>query len=219
MSKEEKNSQAQEQDDARKATDPESVEVTEGPAEGQGGVAEPEELHLLLEDARAKADEHYEQLVRARAELENLRKRTDRDLENAHRYALEKFVNELLPVRDSMEMGLEAATEQGADPAKLHEGMELTLKMLTSAMEKFGVEEVDPAGEKFNPELHQAMSMQEAPEKAPNTVLTVVQKGYRLNDRLVRPAMVIVSSGGQQSQAGEYEASGDRTGGQLDEEA
>lgn len=182
---------------------------------------ESEDLQLLLEDARAKADEHYDQLVRARAELDNLRKRTERDLQNAHKYALEKFVLELLPVRDSMEMGIEAATEHGGvDADKLKEGMELTLKMFTSAMEKFGVAEIDPKGEKFNPEQHQAMSMQEAPEKEPNTVLTVVQKGYLLNDRLVRPAMVIVSRGGQpRAPGGEYAPGGEGTGGQLDEEA
>ncbi|MES9913442.1 MAG: nucleotide exchange factor GrpE, partial [Candidatus Sedimenticola sp. 4PFRAG1] len=119
-----------------------------------------EDLHLLLEDARAKADEHWEQLVRAQAELDNLRKRQARELENAHKFALERFVGELLPVRDSMELGLSAAMEESADVEKLKEGTELTLKLLSDVMERFSVVQIDPEGEAFNPEYHQAMSMQ-----------------------------------------------------------
>ena len=184
-----------------------------------------EDLTLLLEDARAKADEHYSQLLRTQAELENLRKRTARDLENAHKFALEKFMVELLPVRDSLELGLAAAVESGqTDPEKLKEGMELTLKMFADAMAKFGARPVDPQGQKFNPELHQAMSMQQAPDHEPNTVLTVVQKGYQLNERLIRPALVIVSSGGGRRQdsgpANEYGAGDqDRSGGSVDDQA
>ncbi len=182
-----------------------------------------EELTLMLEDARAKADEHYTQLLRLQAELENVRKRTARDLENAHKFALEKFMAELLPVRDSLELGLAAAGDgDRVDPAKLKEGVELTLKMFADAMAKFGAQPVDPQGQRFNPELHQAMSMQEAPNSAPNTVLTVVQKGYQLNERLLRPALVIVSSGGrsQNSAAGdEYQPDADDRGGNIDEQA
>jgi molecular chaperone GrpE len=179
-----------------------------------------EDLQLLLEDARAKADDHYNQLLRTQAEMENLRKRSSRELENAHKFALEKFVNELLPVRDSMEMGIGAASEEGVDPVKLKEGMDLTLKMFGDVMAKFGVAEVNPQGQKFNPELHQAMSMQEAPDVEPTTVLIVVQKGYQLNERLVRPALVIVSSGGSKSsEAGEYRNDEGRSGGQVDEQA
>ena len=152
-----------------------------------------EQLQLLLEDARAKADEHWEMVIRARAESENLKKRHSRELENAHKFAIEKFVNELLPVRDSMELGLSAAQGEAADVDKLVEGTELTLKLLTDVMAKFGIEEINPEGEPFNPEFHQAMAMQPSNEVEPNTVLTVVQKGYTLNDRLVRPAMVMVS--------------------------
>ena len=155
--------------------------------------ASPEKLHLMLEDARAKADEHWEQVIRARAELENLKKRHSRELENAHKYAIDKFVNEILPVKDSLELGLNAASDEGADLAKLLEGTELTLKLLSDVMGKFGIEEINPVGEPFNPEFHQAMAMQPSDEAEPNTVLTVVQKGYTLNDRLVRPAMVMVS--------------------------
>jgi molecular chaperone GrpE len=153
-----------------------------------------EQLLLTLQDAKAKADQHWNQLLLARAELDNNRRRNERDVENAHKFALEKFVRELLPVKDSLELGLAAAAGEGTELEKLREGMELTLKMLAAAMEKFGVSEVDPAGEKFNPERHQAMAMQESPTAEANTVLTVYQKGYLLNDRLIRPAMVVVSS-------------------------
>jgi molecular chaperone GrpE len=152
------------------------------------------ELHALLEDARTKADEHWNQCLRLQAEIDNLHKRNQRDLESAHKYALEKFAAELLPVRDSLEMGIAAAAQgQSIDPAKLIEGSELTLKMLGNAMEKFGVTEVYPQGERFNPQFHEAMSIQPRADVEPNTVVTVVQKGYLLNDRLIRPAMVIVS--------------------------
>jgi len=155
--------------------------------------ATPEKMQLLLEDARAKADEHWELLLRERAELENFKKRHDREIENAHKYAIGKFVNELLPVKDSMELGLNAAAGENADLAKLIEGTELTLKLLADVMGKFGIEEIDPTGQPFNPELHQAMSMQPSADAEPNTVITVFQKGYTLNGRLVRPAMVVVS--------------------------
>jgi len=152
-----------------------------------------EELSLMLEDARGKADDHWDQLVRVKAELENSRKRQTRELENAHKFALERFVNELLPVRDSMELGLNAAREEGAGVDKLVEGTELTLKLFSDVMERFEVVQINPEGEPFNPELHQAISMQPRDDVPPNTVVVVVQKGYTLNDRLVRPAMVIVS--------------------------
>ncbi len=156
-----------------------------------------EELTLLLEDARAKADEHWDQVLRLQAELENLRKRQQRELESAHKYALERFVQELLPVKDSLEMGLAAARElEGGDGAKLCEGTELTLKMLQAALEKFGVQEIDPEGQPFDPELHQAMSAVPSQDAEPNTVLNVMQKGYLLNDRLIRPAMVVVARQG-----------------------
>ena len=152
-----------------------------------------EDLLDLLEKARAKADEHYDQMMRAHAELENLKRRHARDLENAHKYALDKFVAELLGVWDSLELGHNAALDETADVPKLREGTELTLKMLSDAMGKFGVEQIDPLNEVFNPELHQAMSMQPRADVPANTVVAVVQKGYTLNGRLVRPAMVMVS--------------------------
>ncbi len=161
---------------------------------GAQGEQSHEELLLTLQDAQAKADEYWNQLLRVKADLENFQRRAERDLENAHKFALENFVRELLPVIDSLEMGLAAAREEGADLAKVVEGIDLTLKMLQGAVEKFGVQPVNPAGEKFNPERHQAMTTQPSGEVAPNTVLDVYQKGYLLNDRLIRPAMVVVSS-------------------------
>ncbi len=160
-------------------------------------IAEPnpshEQLLITLQDAQAKADQHWNQLLLARAETENVRRRAERDVESAHKYALEKFVRELLPVKDSLELGLAAAEGEQADLSKLREGMELTLKVFGSALEKFGVKAIEPQRDKFNPDLHQAMAMQETSDVEPNTVLTVYQKGYTLNDRLLRPAMVVVS--------------------------
>jgi len=154
----------------------------------------PAELSALLEDARSKVDEHWNQCLRLQAELDNLHKRGQRDLENAHKYGLEKFASALLPVRDSLEMGIAAAAQgQSIDPAKLIEGSELTLKMLVGVLEKFGITELNPQGERFNPQFHEAMSIQPRSDVEPNTVVAVVQKGFLLNDRLVRPAMVIVS--------------------------
>jgi len=150
-----------------------------------------EELSQSLQEWQAKADGYLNDLMRTRAEAENVRKRAQRDVENAHKYGQDRLVSEMLPVKDSMELGLSAA-ETATDVASIREGLELTLKMFNTALEKIGVTEVNPVGEKFNPELHQAMSMQEA-DAEPGTVLTVVQKGYQLNDRLVRPAMVIVA--------------------------
>lgn len=166
-------------------------EVMEEKADDTAG--SPEQLGRLLEDARAKADEHYDQLMRARAEVDNLKKRHARELENTRKYALERFVGELIGVWDSLELGHNAAQDDNADVDKLRQGTELTLKLLTDVMTKFGVEQVDPEGEPFNPELHQAMSLVPRGDVPPNTVVTVVQKGCTLNGRLIRPAMVMVS--------------------------
>jgi len=171
----------------------------EEPADQQGGAAEEagepsvEQLQAKLEQAEQKAMENWDQLLRTRAEMDNLRRRTQKDLENAHKFALEKFVAELLAVKDSLEMGLEATQQESASVESLREGTELTLNMLKQVFEKFNVAELNPQGEKFNPDHHQAMSAQESSEVEPNTVMAVMQKGYLLNDRLVRPAMVMVS--------------------------
>ncbi len=149
-------------------------------------------LSQEIEALQQAADENLNKALRASAELENMRKRTSRDVENAHKYALEKFVTELLPIIDSMELGI-TATDSADDIAGLREGMDLTLKMFSDTLEKFGVRVVDPQGEKFNPELHEAVSMQEYEDAEPGTVISVIQKGYELNGRLVRPAMVMVA--------------------------
>lgn len=154
-----------------------------------------EELDTLqrdLDQALAKADEHWKLYLSAHAEMENLRKRTERDVQNAHKFALERFFSELLPVRDSLEMGL-AAANGTVDVAKLREGVELTLKQLAAAMEKFGAREVNPVGAKFNPGQHEAMALLPTDQVEPNSVVQVVQKGYLLNERLIRPAKVIVA--------------------------
>jgi molecular chaperone GrpE len=156
-----------------------------------------EALRLMLEEARGKADENWDQLLRTKAEFENLRRRSQRDVENAHKFALDRFTEDLLPVKDSLELGVNAGKEENASLEKLLEGTELTLKMLQTVMEKFGIKEIDPLDQPFNPEYHQAMSIQESADKEPNTVLIVFQKGYSLNDRLIRPARVIVSKAPQ----------------------
>ena len=125
--------------------------------------------------------------------MENLRRRTEKDLQNAHKFALEKFAKELLPVIDSLELGVEAASAETPEVVTLREGVELTLKQFSAVLDKFDVVALDPTGEPFNPDQHQAMSMQPTDEVAPNCVLKVFQKGYLLNGRLIRPAMVMVS--------------------------
>ena len=149
-----------------------------------------ENLAQELEGAQQKMAEYYEKTLRMQAEIENLRKRAQRDVSNAHKYAVERFASELLQVKDSLELGLGAGDVKAV---KLQEGMELTLKMLTTVLKKFSIEEVDPGGEVFDPNLHQAMTMQESADHKPNTVISVMQKGYTLHDRLLRPAMVIVA--------------------------
>ena len=162
-------------------------------AEAESAEAEIARLQQELESARAQADDYWNRFVRAEAEKENVRKRAEKDVESARRQALEKMAGELLAVRDSLEMGVDAAQQEDAEVAKIREGTELTLKMLSQAMEKFSIEEIDPVGEKFNPDLHQAMSMQEVEGQESNTVISVMQKGYRLGDRLLRPALVMVA--------------------------
>ncbi|MEJ2529542.1 MAG: nucleotide exchange factor GrpE [Gammaproteobacteria bacterium] len=155
----------------------------------------PDDVRLMLEDARNKADEHWNQLLRSKAEIENLQRRHARELENAHKFALERFAAEMLAVRDSMELGVEAANSETADVDSLREGTALTLKLLSDVMERFQIVQIDPIGEPFDPEYHQAVSTQPRDDVPPNTVTAVMQKGYTLNERLIRPAMVMVSQG------------------------
>ena len=160
-------------------------------AESPGPV--PDDLQRQLEEAQQKAEENWNNFLRARAELDNVRRRAERDLEQAHKYGVEKMAAELLPVKDSLEMGVAAAREASVDVTKLREGSELTLKMLNQVLERFAIAEVNPLGERFDPTRHEAMAAQPSAEHEPNTVLQVVQKGYLLNDRVLRPAMVVVS--------------------------
>ena len=147
-------------------------------------------LEAQLAKTEAKATENWDHYLRSQAEMDNLRRRSVKDVENAHKFGTEKFVNELLPVMDSMAMGLAV---EDASAESLREGMVLTMSMLEKMMEKLGIAEVDPINEKFDAEKHQAMSMVPNADVEPNTVIAVMQKGYTLNDRLIRPAMVMVS--------------------------
>ncbi|MBK0098681.1 nucleotide exchange factor GrpE [Erwinia sp. S63] len=131
--------------------------------------------------------------LRAQAEIENIRRRAEMDVEKAHKFALEKFANELLPVIDSLERALEVADKENTELASMIEGIELTLKSLLGAVRKYGVEVVGETNVPFNPDVHQAMSMIESEDMAPNHVLMVMQRGYTLNGRLLRPAMVAVT--------------------------
>jgi molecular chaperone GrpE len=144
-----------------------------------------------LAQAEAKAAENWSSYLRAVAELENVRKRAQRDIENAHRFAVEKLAIELLPVKDSLELGVEAGAN--ADARTLLAGKEATLKLLSRALERFNISEINPQGEPFDPQLHEAMATQESTTAEPDSVLQVVQKGYQLNGRLLRPARVIVA--------------------------
>lgn len=149
------------------------------------------ELQAALVRAEEQAAQNRDGYLRTAAELDNMRKRSERDLENAHKYALERFLRELLPVKDSLEAGIAAAA--GTD-SSLREGQAMTLKLLDTQLQRFGVREVNPGrGEAFNPELHEAMTMQPSADTAPGSVLLTVQKGYLLEDRLLRPARVIVA--------------------------
>ena len=159
-------------------------------AEEEALVQAEDDLIEQLNTAKSKAEENWDLLLRTKAEMENLRRRTQKDLENAHKFGIEKFVTELLPVMDSMELGLAA---EEASTESLKEGMTLTINMVSQMFEKFNIKMVDPMNEKFDPEFHQAMAAQPTDDVEPNTVIAVMQKGYVLNDRLVRPAMVMVS--------------------------
>ena len=151
-----------------------------------------EDLTSQLEEAQQSAKDNWDKLLRSQAEMENLKRRTSKDLENAHKYALDGFVKALVEVNDSLSMGLKLAMDENATLANTIEGIELTNKVFMSTLEKFGVEAINPVDEKFNPELHEAVTMAPMPDKTPNTVLEVIQVGFTLNGRLVRPALVIV---------------------------
>jgi molecular chaperone GrpE len=131
--------------------------------------------------------------IRAQAEAQNVRRRAEQDVEKAHKFALDKFVKELLPVIDGLEKTVEAEQQAGNEITPLREGVDMTLSMLLAGIKKFGVEQIDPIGKTFDPELHEAMTMVEVPGAESNTVIDAMQRGYTLNGRLVRPAMVVVA--------------------------
>lgn len=142
--------------------------------------------------AQAKADENWDKYLRTAAELENVRKRAARDVEKARKFSLERIVADLLEVRDSLEMALSSGDQSTIE--NLKEGNETTLKLLAAVMQRYGVEDIDPLGEPFDPNRHEAMTMQPSSDAEPDSVLTVFQKGYALNGRLLRPARVVVAA-------------------------
>lgn len=150
-------------------------------------------LEQKLAEAEKKSQENWELALRTRAELDNAMKRAQRNVEDAHKYALEQFARELLPIIDSLEHGLQTAGTADELAASLRQGMEMTLKMFTDLLRKFHIQVVDPLHQPFDPALHEAMVMQPSSDFEPNTVITVIQKGYTLHGRLVRPARVLVA--------------------------
>ena len=165
--------------------------------EGHEGQTEtPDELEGLrrqLTEAQAQAAGNWDKALRAAAELENVRRRVERESAQAQKYALERILGELIGVNDSLELALKAVAKENDEVRKHLEGLELTHKQLWQTLERYGVSQVDPQGQPFNPEFHEAVSTLESAEMAPNHVLSVMQKGYKLHDRLLRPAMVVVS--------------------------
>lgn len=183
---------------ARESSDPtapadagSSAEPTAVLPETAAQLVEMERLQEALAQSEERAKNHWDQYLRAVAELENVRKRAQREVEAAHKYGLDKFAQELLPVRDSLELAVENADR--ADAASLAAGQEATLKLLAKAFEKLGISEINPVGQPFDPERHEAMLTEASADAEPNSVLKVVQRGYEINGRLLRPARVIVA--------------------------
>ena len=171
-------------------------EVVEGQESEEDGSIEEismPELQKKLAQAEKKSADNWDKVLRIQAEMDNLKRRTQKDLDSAHKYGLEKFAKELLTVIDSLELGIQAATSDLPEVIKLKEGSELTIKQFETVFEKFNIEAIDPTGQPFNPEFHQAMTMVPTEDAEPNTVMNVFQKGYVLNGRLIRPAMVVVA--------------------------
>jgi molecular chaperone GrpE len=185
MSKDENRSE-QLEEELKHAAESAADEASEG---GEEEVSEVEALQTQVSEAQ-------EQLLRAHAEMQNVRRRAEIDVEKAHKFALEKFVKELLPVADSLEKAVES-TEGNEDAgdlvASISQGVEMTLSLFLSSLKKFNVEQLNPLGEPFDPQQHEAMSMVPAPDAEPNSVVSVVQRGYTLNGRVIRPAMVVVA--------------------------
>ena len=169
----------------------EDESVNDGANDAESSEQE-ETPEAAMAELKARADDNWDRYLRAAAETENVRKRASRDVEHARKYALEGFGTQMLAVKDSLELGLEAV--ESADADGIVEGSKATLKLLSAALERFGIEEIDPMGEPFDPERHEAINMQPSADAEPGSVLSVVQKGYSLNGRLLRPAMVVVAA-------------------------
>lgn len=194
--------------DADKTTPEQDTDTATAELRPDGAPEQPaggdDDLTAALVAAEAKAQENWDKFLRATAEADNARRRAEREVAAAHKYGVEKFARELLGVRDSLELGLKSADAPEASAESLKQGMTLTLKQLTGTMDKMGITQLDPTGEPFNPEHHEAVTMLENGDVAPNTVIDVMQKGYLLADRLLRPAMVVVAKAPTKS-AGESE--------------
>ena len=186
--------EAQVESEVKNVTDSAEENVTEMPGEVQELTLE--QALERLANAEEAAEKAKGDLLRVQAEMQNLRRRTEQDIEKAHKYGQEKFSTELLSVMDNLERALDAASQHDDEVVKaIYEGVDLTLKSFTDCFNKFAIESVDPLGEPFDPQLHQAMSMQDAPDAEPNTIISVMQKGYTLHGRVIRPAMVMVAKG------------------------
>jgi molecular chaperone GrpE len=169
----------------------EETSVNDAEAERPG-----DKRNTEIEDLKAKAEENWQKLLREKADMQNLQTRTKREVEDAHKFGATQVIKQILPVIDSLERSLETKHPEIADSAVLkamHEGMELTLKMVLDVLTKSAVQQINPLGQGFDPQLHEAMSVQEDASAAPNTVLAVVQKGYSLHGRVLRPALVVVN--------------------------
>lgn len=168
-------------------------DVIEGEVEVSADAARIIELEKELETTKELMASQKDGVLRGKAEVENMRRRVSQDVEKAHKFALNKFANELLPVVDNLERALAAADKENEHTKSIVEGVEMTLSSMLNALDKSGVTTINPKGETFNPELHQAMTMIEVPGAEPNSVIDVMQKGFELNGRLLRPAMVVVA--------------------------
>ena len=183
---------------------PETVSTLDADAgvDEEGEISEPDggedETQAEIQQLKTEIEQLKSEVLRAYADSENTRKRAVKDVESAHKYGVERLISDLLPVKDSLDMGLDAAAS-ASDVQSLTEGMELTAKMFGDFFDKFAVTELDPEGEQFDPEFHQAMTVEKSDEAPPGTVLKVMQKGILLNDRLVRPALVIVAKDADES--------------------
>jgi molecular chaperone GrpE len=169
------------------------TEMGSGMPESASAPAELERLQQALAESEERARGHWEQYLRSVAELDNVRKRAQRDIEAANRYGLEKFAAELLPVRDSLELAVQSADQGEVDVRSLKQGQQATLQLLAKALDRIGLIPINPVGEAFDPTRHEAMLAQQSATAEPGTVLQVVQTGYELNGRVVRPARVIVA--------------------------